>query len=88
MSGLLLAHLRNRLLRYEKVPGHIRTDHHFEILGRIVSEWLRNIDARVVDKKVNAAKVFDGSLRHFDRHILFADVAVNQNKVGGRFQIF
>jgi len=53
--------------------------------GGKISKRLRDVYARVVDEEINAAKVLDGSFSHCHRHILFADVTVNQNKVGGRF---
>src|SRR5437870_12327335 len=48
------------LLRYEKVSGHVRADHHFKILGRIFGERLRNVDARIVDEEIDAPQL----LRH------------------------
>ena len=41
VPGLLFAHLRHHLLRYEKVSGDVRADHHFKILRRIFGERLR-----------------------------------------------
>ena len=87
MPGFLFAHLRNHLLRYEKVSGDVRPDHRFKILRRIFGERLRNVDPRGVDEEIDAAEMPDGGLSHFYRRILFADVAVHQDKIPGGFQL-
>ena len=87
MPGLLFAHLRNRLLRYEEISGDVRADHHFKIFGRIFGEGLRNIDACAVDEEIDAAEMPDGGISHFDRRFLFADVTVHQDQIPGGFQL-
>ena len=88
MPGLLLAHLHNHLLCYEKVSGDVRADHHFNILGRVIREWLGNVDTRAVEEEIDAAELADGGSSHFYGGVLFADVAVNQNEISGCSQLF
>src|ERR1700722_10908154 len=86
MTELLFPHLGDRPLRYEEVSGDVRADHHGKIPGRIFSERLWNIDARVVDQEVNTVKMTHGDFSHHYGGFLIANVTVHQHKVRGRFQ--
>ena len=79
---ILFPHLRNSLLRHEKISGHIRADHGFEVLGSILGERFRNVDPRAVDEKIDATEVLDRRISHFYRCLLFADVTVYQEELG------
>ena len=87
MSRILLLHLRDHLLRHEEETGHIGVHYQIVVVLGVIGERLRNENPCVVNQQVDTAEMLDRRFRHFDGGFLLADVSVDEDEIGRRFEL-
>jgi hypothetical protein len=85
VSRILLLHLRDHLLRHEEVAGHIGGHYQIVVVLGVLGERLGNENPCVVNQQVDTAEMLDCCLRYFDGGFLLADVTVDEDEIGRRF---